>query len=92
MNENSMSGTNGEAIQEETKRRAQEVKERLRSAGTTATEAVRGRATRAQHWARSQWGDLQQRVESDPYTASAWALGIGFIAGVLLASLMRGRD
>ena len=33
--------------------------------------------------------DLQQRVEAQPYMASAWALGAGFLAGILLMSLVR---
>ncbi|HEY8510291.1 MAG TPA: hypothetical protein VIL32_18185 [Steroidobacteraceae bacterium] len=68
---------------------AAEVKEHLRAARKAATEAVKGRTERAQGWARSQLGSLQGRVESDPYRASAWALGIGFVAGILLTSLLR---
>lgn len=92
MREKPVTGTaNGEAEQEAAHQHAAQVKEHLRAAGAAATEAVRGRTARAQTWARSRLGGLQGRVESDPFSASAWALGIGFVAGVLLASLMRGR-
>lgn len=66
-----------------------QVKERMRSATDAATNAARNRARQAQEWAQSQWSDLQDRVEERPYQAAAWALGIGFVAGVLLTSLVR---
>jgi ElaB/YqjD/DUF883 family membrane-anchored ribosome-binding protein len=68
-----------------------QVKEHLRAATDAAANAARNRAQQAQQWARSQWSGLQERVEAQPYQAAAWALGIGFVAGVLLTSLMRGR-
>ena len=37
--------------------------------------------------------ELQERVEAEPYRATAWALGIGFVAGVLITALARsGRN
>ena len=43
----------------------------------------------AREWASSQVGDLQRQIETQPYRASAWALGAGFLAGILLMSLVR---
>jgi len=77
---------NGESANET----AAQIKERLRTKATAASEAVRQRAAQAQGWARSQVDSLQSRVEAEPYRASVWALGIGFIAGVLLTGLLRG--
>jgi ElaB/YqjD/DUF883 family membrane-anchored ribosome-binding protein len=71
---------------------AAQMKERLRAKATAASETVRQRAAQAQGWARSQMDGLQSRVEAEPYRASAWALGIGFIAGVLLTGLLRGSS
>ena len=34
---------------------------------------------------------LQDRIEAEPYRAAAWALGIGFVAGVLITALARRR-
>jgi len=34
---------------------------------------------------------LQDRIEADPYRAAAWALGIGFVAGILVTALARRR-
>ncbi|HKT74444.1 MAG TPA: hypothetical protein VJQ47_16245 [Steroidobacteraceae bacterium] len=77
-------GKNGDAD-------AEQVKEHLRAAGDAAATAARARASQARDWARGQIEDWQERVEAQPYAASAWALGIGFVAGVLLTSLMRSR-
>jgi ElaB/YqjD/DUF883 family membrane-anchored ribosome-binding protein len=68
---------------------AAQVKEHLRAARDAAGEAARAKARRARDWASSQMDDLQQRVEDQPYKASAWALGVGFLAGILLMSLVR---
>jgi ElaB/YqjD/DUF883 family membrane-anchored ribosome-binding protein len=68
---------------------AEQVKEHLRAAKDAAANAARARAQQARDWASSQIGDLQQRVEAQPYMASAWALGAGFLAGILLMSLVR---
>jgi ElaB/YqjD/DUF883 family membrane-anchored ribosome-binding protein len=67
----------------------EQVKEHLRAAKEAAASAARARAHQAQDWARSQIDDLQHRVEAQPYRASAWALGAGFLAGILLMSLLR---
>ncbi len=69
-----------------------EIKEHLRAAGDAAASAAKARATRAQDWARSQWNDVQQRIESEPYRAAALALGAGFLAGVLVMLLARRSD
>lgn len=71
----------------------EQVKEHLRAARDAAAQAARARAEQAREWASSQIGDLQEQVEAQPYRASAWALGIGFLAGILLMSFMRsGKD
>ncbi len=70
---------------------ASEVKDHLRAAGEAAAEAARARADQAREWAQDAWSDLQERVEAQPYRATAWALGIGVAAGFLLANLLRGR-
>ncbi|MFO7275842.1 MAG: hypothetical protein DIU56_002295 [Pseudomonadota bacterium] len=78
----------------------QQAKEHLKDVGQAATEAVRSRADQAQawvrdrsgharQWARSQWGGIQRRVETDPARATMWALGIGFVAGMLLTGMLR---
>jgi ElaB/YqjD/DUF883 family membrane-anchored ribosome-binding protein len=68
---------------------AEQVKDHLRAAKDAAASAARARAQQARDWASSQIDDLQQRVEAQPYMASAWALGAGFLAGILLMSLVR---
>ena len=45
----------------------------------------------ARTWSRGRVAQLQDRVEADPYRAAAWALGIGFVAGILMTALARGR-
>lgn len=80
-------------------RDAADVQERLRAAADSAAgrmaERGNGRAARrarqARQWARSHLSDLQDRVESRPYSATVWALGIGFISGIVLTSLVRSR-
>lgn len=67
----------------------EQVKDHLRAAKDAAAQAARARAQRARDWASSQFDDLQHRVEERPYQASAVALGIGFLAGVLLMGLLR---
>jgi len=68
----------------------EQMKEHLRAAKDAAASAARARARQARDWASSQIDDLQQQVEARPYAASAWALGVGFLAGVLLMGLVRG--
>lgn len=90
MNENSSGmGTTGDNTGMGARSRAEEVKEHLRAAKNAATDAVRGRSSQARTWTRSQLSGLQERVEAEPYKATAWALGIGFLAGVLVAALTR---
>ena len=79
------SGKNGEAA----RAKAEEAKEHLRAAKDAAAEAVRSGSAEAKTWTRSQLSSLQDRVEAEPYKATAWALGIGFIAGVLITALAR---
>lgn len=86
MYENS-TGKNGEAGS--TRAKAEEAKEHLRAAKDAASDAVRGSSAQARQYARDQISSLQERVEAEPYKATAWALGIGFIAGVLITALAR---
>jgi ElaB/YqjD/DUF883 family membrane-anchored ribosome-binding protein len=88
MYENSGSGaSNGQGAAAN----AEQVKEHLRAAKGAAAEALRGATREAQTWGRSQFADLQDRIEAEPYRAAAWALGIGFVAGVLITALARRR-
>jgi len=88
MYENSGSGAgNGAGVAAN----AEQAKEHLRAAKGAATEAIRGATREAQTWGRSRFADLQDRIEAEPYRAAAWALGIGFVAGVLITALSRRR-
>jgi ElaB/YqjD/DUF883 family membrane-anchored ribosome-binding protein len=88
MPENSTSSsTNGEQMTAGARARAEEMKDHLRAAKNAASDAVRGTTAQARTWAQSQYSDLQERVEAEPYKAAAWALGLGFIAGVLITAL-----
>jgi ElaB/YqjD/DUF883 family membrane-anchored ribosome-binding protein len=84
MQENS---TNGESAREA----AANMKDRLRQKASAAGDAVREGADNARGWAKSQFDGLQSRVEAEPYRATAWALGIGLVVGVALATLVRGN-
>ena len=66
-----------------------QVKDHLRAAKDAAANAARARAQQARDWASSRIDDLQESVEAQPYKASAWALGAGFLAGILVMSLIR---
>jgi ElaB/YqjD/DUF883 family membrane-anchored ribosome-binding protein len=70
---------------------AEQVKEHLRAAKGAAAEALRGATREAQSWGRGRFADLQDRIEAEPYRAATWALGIGFVAGVLISALARRR-
>jgi ElaB/YqjD/DUF883 family membrane-anchored ribosome-binding protein len=83
------SSTDGPRNGESTREAAAQVKEKLRAKAAAAGDAVRERAEQARGWAQSQLDGLQGRVEAQPYRATAWALGIGLVAGVVLASLVR---
>lgn len=91
-NSSSTGGTNGEQIGQAAQMGTEEMGEQLRSARQTATEALRGRTQAARDWTRSRFGHLQERVESEPYRATAWALALGFVAGVLITALARGNS
>ncbi len=67
-----------------------DVKDHLRAAGEAAAQAARARADQAREWAQDRWSGLQERIEAEPYHATAWALGIGVVAGILLAGMFRG--
>ncbi|HVY81753.1 MAG TPA: hypothetical protein VG994_12275 [Steroidobacteraceae bacterium] len=88
MNENTgtATGRDGEGTAD-ARRRASEVKDHLRAAKDAATDTVRSTTQQARSWTQSQYSQLQERVEAEPYKAAAWALGIGFIAGVLITTL-----
>ena len=83
------SGRNGGEGSANTRARAEEVKEHLRAAKDAASDAVRGTTAQAKTWTQAKYADLQQRVEAEPYRAAAWALGLGFLAGVLITALAR---
>ena len=68
---------------------SEQVREHLRAAKDAAAHAARARAQQARDWASSRIDDLQSSVEAQPYKASAWALGAGFLAGILVMSLIR---
>ena len=65
--------------------------ESIRDRAQAYRERARDRAADAGDWAKSQWTDIQGRVESQPQTAALWALGIGVVAGILLGAAFR-RD
>jgi ElaB/YqjD/DUF883 family membrane-anchored ribosome-binding protein len=89
MNENGPgSGRNGDAGAN-ARARAEEAKEHLRAAKDAASDAVRGTTAQAKTWTRAKYADLQERVEAEPYKAAAWALGLGFLAGVIITALAR---
>jgi ElaB/YqjD/DUF883 family membrane-anchored ribosome-binding protein len=87
--------SNGEKAAAEATRQAERQAERLADAASDtaarASSAARDRAEQAQQWAKSRWSDLQNTVESAPYQSSAWALGIGFAAGLILMGLVMRR-
>ena len=69
---------------------SEQVRDHLRAAKDAAASAARARAQQARDWASSRLDDLQESVEAQPYKASAWALGLGFLAGVLVMGLVSG--
>jgi ElaB/YqjD/DUF883 family membrane-anchored ribosome-binding protein len=84
--------SNGEKAAAEAARQAERLADAASDTAARASSGARERAEQAQQWARSRWSDLQNSVESAPYQSSAWALGIGFAAGLILMGLvMRGR-
>jgi len=91
MYENSGSGAGNGGAGARATAGAEQVKEHLRSARDAAKESVRDASREARTWSRSQFSRIQDRVEAEPYRAAAWALGIGFVAGILMTALARGR-
>ena len=87
----SFTATNSERVADEATRQAERLADTASDKAARATSAARDRADQAQRWAKSRWSDIQQTVESQPYQSTAWALGIGFAAGLLLMGLLRGR-
>jgi ElaB/YqjD/DUF883 family membrane-anchored ribosome-binding protein len=87
----SFTATNGENVASEASRQAEHLADTASDTAARASSAARERADQAQRWAKSRWSDLQHSVESQPYQSTAWALGIGFAAGLLLMALVRGR-
>lgn len=89
MVENSSSGTGNGGASTRATAGAEQVKEHLRAAKDAASETIKGASNEARTWSRSQFSQLQDRVEAEPYRAAAWALGIGFVAGILITALAR---
>ena len=87
----SFTSTNGERVADEATRTAERLADTASDTAARATGAARERADQAQRWAKSRWSDIQQTVETQPYQSTAWALGIGFAAGLLLMGVLRGR-
>jgi len=83
--------TNSEQAAAEAARQAERLADTAGDTAARATSAARERADQAQRWAKSRWSDLQRSVEAQPYQSSAWALGIGFAAGLLVMGLLLGR-
>ncbi|HEV2269860.1 MAG TPA: hypothetical protein VGR92_10395 [Steroidobacteraceae bacterium] len=83
--------TNSEQAAAEAARQAERLADTAGDTAARATSAARERADQAQRWAKSRWSDLQRTVEDQPYQSSAWALGIGFAAGLLVMGLLLGR-
>lgn len=87
----SFTATNGENVANEASRQAERVADAATDTAARAGSAARERADQAQRWAKSRLSDLQRSVEAQPYQSSAWALGIGFAAGLLVMGLLLGR-
>jgi len=90
MHDNSGSSTpNGNGASARAAAGAEQVKEHLRAAKDAAADTLRDTTREAKTWSRSRFAELQDRVEAEPYRAAAWALGIGFLAGVVVTLLGR---
>ena len=87
----SFTATSGDNISSEATRQAERMADTASDTAARAAGAARERADQAQRWAKSRWSDLQRSVEAQPYQSSAWALGIGFAAGLLVMGLLLGR-
>jgi ElaB/YqjD/DUF883 family membrane-anchored ribosome-binding protein len=88
----SFTATNGDNVATEATRQGERLADTASDTAAKAASAARERADQAQRWAKSRWSDLQRSVESQPYQSSAWALGIGFAAGLLVMGLVLGRN
>jgi len=90
---NTVAGGNGEGSvrsgAEQARTSTAQVKEHLRAARDAATDTLKSTTRQAKGWSRDRFHQLQERVEAEPYRATAWALGIGFVTGVLLTVLAR---
>ncbi|MDE2449819.1 MAG: hypothetical protein KGO22_12655 [Gammaproteobacteria bacterium] len=86
----SFTATNGDKVAEAT-RQAERLADTASDTAARTAGTARERADQAQRWAKSRWNDLQQTVEAQPYQSTAWALGIGFAAGLLVMGLLLGR-
>ena len=90
MYENNGSSTaNGNGASARAAAGAEQVKEHLRGARDAAADTLRDASREAKTWSRGQFAALQDRVEAEPYRAAAWALGIGFVAGIVVTLLSR---
>ena len=83
--------SNGEKAAAEATRQAERLADAASDTAAKVSSGARDRAEQAQQWAKSRWSDLQNSVESQPYQSSAWALGIGFAAGLILMGLVMRR-
>jgi ElaB/YqjD/DUF883 family membrane-anchored ribosome-binding protein len=88
----SFTATNGENVATEATRQAERLADTASDTAAKASSAARERADQAQRWAKSRWSDLQRSVEAQPYQSTAWALGLGFAAGLLVMGLLLGRN
>ena len=86
MNESNPGGRNGD---NSVRGGTEQVKEHLKAARDAAADTLRNTTQQAKGWSRDRFQELQQRVEAEPFRATAWALGIGFVAGVLITALAR---
>lgn len=87
----SFTTTTGDNVTNEASRQAERMADAASDTAARAAGTARDRADQAQRWAKSRWSDLQRSVEAQPYQSSAWALGIGFAAGLLVMGLLLGR-
>lgn len=80
----------GEAAGEAARAGRERAAEWARVRGNEASQWARERGTQASDWARNRIAAVQGSVEADPQRAALWALGAGFVFGILVASLIRG--
>jgi hypothetical protein len=80
----------GETAGEAARAGRERASEWARARSGEASQWARERGTQASDWARNRMAAVQGRVEADPQRATLWALGAGFVFGILVASLIRG--